>query len=73
MEAQILTYSRAKGLFAGIDLGGSVVQRDSDSTVAFYGKDRSTHAILDGEGPTPAEARPFLAEIRRAKAVTARK
>jgi len=73
VEAQMLTYSRAKGLFAGIDLGGSVVQRDTDSTVAFYGKDRSTHAILDGEGPTPPEARPFLAEIRRAKRVTASK
>lgn len=73
IEAQILTYSRAKGLFAGIDLGGSVIQRDTDSTVAFYGKDRSTHAILDGEGPTPPEARPFLAEIRRAKRLTASK
>jgi lipid-binding SYLF domain-containing protein len=73
VEAQILTYSRAKGLFAGIDLGGSVVQRDMESTLALYGKDRSTHAILDGEGPTPAEARPFLAEIRRAKAIAASK
>src|SRR5580704_2800705 len=73
IESQMLTYSRSKGLFAGIDLGGSVVQRDTDSTVAFYGKDRSTHAILDGEGPTPPEARPFLAEIRRAKRVTASK
>jgi SH3 domain-containing YSC84-like protein 1 len=69
VEAQILTYSRAKGLFAGIDLGGSWVEHDEDSTIAFYGKDLSTRAILDGEVPPPPEARPFLNEIRKAKAM----
>lgn len=73
VEAQILTYSRAKGLFAGIDLGGSWVERDKDSTIAFYDKADSTRAILDGEVRPTAEARPFLAEIRRAKAITANK
>jgi lipid-binding SYLF domain-containing protein len=73
VEAQILTYSRAKGLFAGIDLGGSWVERDKDSTVAFYGKDDSTRAILDGEVRPTAGARPFLVEIRKAKAITASK
>ena len=45
----MLTYSRAKGLFVGIDLGGSWVERDKDSTTALYGKDMTNHAILDGE------------------------
>lgn len=73
VDAQILTYSRAKGLFAGIDLGGSVVERDKDSTIAFYGKDLSNRATLDGEAPPAPGARPFLAEIRKAKAITASK
>ena len=73
VETQILTYSRAKGLFAGIDLGGSVVERDRDSTLALYRKDMATSAVLDGEVPTPAPARPFLAEVRQAKAIAARK
>lgn len=73
VESQMLTYSRAKGLFVGIDLGGSLVERDKDSTVALYGKDLTSRAVLDGEVRAPAEAREFLAEVRRAKAVAASK
>jgi lipid-binding SYLF domain-containing protein len=73
VESQMLTYSRSKGLFAGIDLGGSWVERDKDSTRALYGKDLSNHAVLDGEVRTPAAAQPFLAEIRHAKTVAANK
>lgn len=73
VESQMLTYSRSKGLFAGIDLGGSWVERDKDSTRALYGKDLSNHAVLDGEVRAPAAAQPFLAEIRHAKAVAASK
>jgi lipid-binding SYLF domain-containing protein len=73
LESQMLTYSRAKGLFVGIDLGGSWVERDNDSTVALYGRKLTNHAILDGEVPAPASARPFLAAVRRAKAVAATK
>jgi SH3 domain-containing YSC84-like protein 1 len=67
VESQMLTYSRSRGLFAGIDLGGSVVERDKDSTTAFYNKDLSTRAILDGEVAAPAAARPFLAEVRQVR------
>lgn len=73
IESQMLTYSRAKGLFAGIDLGGSWVERDKDSTTALYGKDLTNRAILDGEVRAPADARPFLSEVRTAKAVAASK
>jgi lipid-binding SYLF domain-containing protein len=72
-ESQLLTYSRAKGLFAGVDLGGSVVERDKDSMTALYGKDVSTRAALEGEAATPPAARQFLAEVRRAKAVAVSK
>jgi lipid-binding SYLF domain-containing protein len=73
VEAQILTYSRSKGLFAGIDLGGSVVDRDKDSTLAFYDKDLSTRAVLDGEVPIPPAARPFVAEVRSVKVMAREK
>ena len=68
VDTQFLTYSRAKGLFAGIDLGGSVVEHDKDSTFALYNKEASTRAVLDGEVTPPAAARPFLAEVRQIKA-----
>lgn len=68
VDTQILTYSRAKGLFAGIDLGGSWVERDKDTTVALYGKDLTSRAILEGEVPVPADARSFISEIRTTKA-----
>ena len=73
VDTEILTYSRAKGLFAGVDLGGSVVEGDKDSTFALYGKEVTTQAVLDGEVATPTAARPFVAEVRRAKSVAAAK
>jgi len=46
-----------------------VVERDRDSTVAFYNKDLPTRAILDGKVATPPDARAFVAEVRRAKVI----
>ena len=43
LESQMLTYSRSKGLFVGIDLGGSWVERDKDSTLELYGKRPDDH------------------------------
>lgn len=67
VNTDFLTYSRSKGLFAGIDLGGSVVQHDDDSTFALYGKNLSTQSILDGHVPAPAAAHGFLAEVRQSR------
>lgn len=67
VNTQLLTYSRAHGLFAGIDLGGSWIERDKDSTEAFYGKDYPTSELLDGKVPPPSAAQPFLAAVRREK------
>jgi SH3 domain-containing YSC84-like protein 1 len=64
-STEILTYSRAHGLFAGIDLGGSWIERDKDSTVAMYGTDHTTTELLTGKVPVPAEAHAFVAEVRR--------
>jgi SH3 domain-containing YSC84-like protein 1 len=66
-STEILTYSRAHGLFAGIDLDGSWVQRDKGATLAMYGKEYTTTQILTGEVPVPQEAHAFLTEVERAK------
>jgi len=68
MDTEILTYSRAKGAFAGLTLEGASIRQDSDSRHAMYGGDVTTRTLLLGEVPVPAAARPFLAEIRGAKA-----
>jgi lipid-binding SYLF domain-containing protein len=68
MNAEILTYSRAKGIFAGITLNGADVRRDDDSTEAEYGHEVSTRAILTGQVPPPPRASAFLDAIRDAKA-----
>jgi SH3 domain-containing YSC84-like protein 1 len=67
MDTEILTYSRAKGVFAGADLGGTQVERDGDSTKAFYGKDLLTKTVLDGEVPPPPAAHVFLAAVAHSK------
>jgi lipid-binding SYLF domain-containing protein len=67
LDTEILTYSRAKGAFAGLTLTGASLRQDSDSRHAMYG-DVTTRALLLGEVPVPAVAQPFLAEVRGAKA-----
>ncbi|MGA2806526.1 MAG: lipid-binding SYLF domain-containing protein [Terracidiphilus sp.] len=68
LSTEVLTYSRAKGAFAGLTLSGADVRRDNDSMDAFYGHDVSTHRVLLGEVETPAAALPFLNAVRDAKA-----
>lgn len=63
LNAEILTYSRSKGLFAGVSLDGAVVQADKSGEKAMYGDDVDRHDVLDGKTPAPASARPFLHEL----------
>jgi lipid-binding SYLF domain-containing protein len=67
LNAEILTYSRARGIFAGITLNGAAIRRDDDSTEAIYGADIPTRRILRGEVPPPPPSRPFLDAVRSAK------
>ena len=67
LNTEILTYSRAKGLFAGVTLNGAAIRRDDDSTEAIYGHDISTRRILMGDVAPPPQAAPFLDAIRSAK------
>jgi lipid-binding SYLF domain-containing protein len=68
LNAEILTYSRAKGVFAGLNLSGSAVRRDDDSMKAIYGPDVSTGAVLRGQVPPTPPAWPFLDAVKNAKA-----
>ncbi len=68
MDTEILTYSRAKGAFAGLTLKGASIRQDNDSRHAMYGRKVTTRALLLGKVPVPAAAQPFLAEVRGAKA-----
>ncbi len=68
MDTEILTYSRAKGAFAGLTLEGASLRQDSDSRHAMSGRNVTTRALLLGEMPVPSAAQPFLAEVRGAKA-----
>jgi len=65
MNAQILSYSRTKGLFAGLTLNGAKVSQDMDTTSALYGKQIPFRSILSGQVRTPAEAAPFVASVRK--------
>jgi lipid-binding SYLF domain-containing protein len=60
-NAEFLTYSRSRGLFAGIDLTGDVIHQNGDDTRAYYGHDVPFQQILSGSVPTPPSARHFVA------------
>ena len=66
MKSQVLTYSRARGAFAGLELNGAVIKPDSDSTSAFYGRDLPFEQLLTGKYRTPADAQSFVASVRTA-------
>src|ERR1700746_2199697 len=65
MRAEVLTYSRARGLFAGIDLSGASLTQDKDETRLLYGKFEPFSDILNGKGQATAPSEPFLAAVRK--------
>jgi lipid-binding SYLF domain-containing protein len=65
LNAQFLTYSRSKGLFAGLDLDGTVLSQNSDDTRAFYGADIPFEKLLHGNQPVPPPARPFVRTVAK--------
>jgi lipid-binding SYLF domain-containing protein len=62
-NAEFLTYSRNKGLFAGIDLQGDEVNQNQKDTAAFYGHDIPFQKVLSGATPTPPAAAHFIATV----------
>ena len=67
LNTEILTYSRAKGVFAGLTLNGAAVRTDEDSMHAIYGPDVTARAVLTGKVPPTPAAHAFLAAVRGAK------
>jgi SH3 domain-containing YSC84-like protein 1 len=65
MKAEVLTYSRARGIFAGIDLNGSAITQDKDETRLLYGKFVPFGDILAGKVHARAASEPFLEAIRK--------
>jgi lipid-binding SYLF domain-containing protein len=64
LGAEILSYSRSKGVFIGVSLDGAVVQADKSGDKAMYGNDVDRHEILDGKVAVPESAQPLLHELR---------
>jgi SH3 domain-containing YSC84-like protein 1 len=65
MHAEFLTYSRSRGLFAGLDLDGTVLSQDADDMRDFYGANIPFQGVLKGDVPTPQDARPFVRTVAR--------
>ena len=66
MNTEVLTYSRSKGVFAGLTLEGAVVEQDNDSTGAIYGKNMKFRNILSGKVATPKSADAFIEAVSNA-------
>jgi SH3 domain-containing YSC84-like protein 1 len=65
MRAEVLSYSRARGVFAGIALNGAVITQDEDETRLLYGDKVSFESILKGNVPAPPGSDAFLATVRK--------
>jgi len=65
MKAEVLTYSRARGVFAGIDLSGSRIAQDQDETRVLFGKMVPFSDILGGKVEAPSGSQPFLAAVKK--------
>jgi lipid-binding SYLF domain-containing protein len=65
MRAEVLTYSRARGIFAGIDLNGASITQDKDETRILYGHFAPFSDILSGKVQAKESSEPFLAAVRK--------
>jgi lipid-binding SYLF domain-containing protein len=63
MGAELLTYSRSKGLFAGIDLDGTTVSQNRDDTEIYFGEPHSFESILKGSVAVPVGAQAFVKDV----------
>ncbi|HEY4361124.1 MAG TPA: lipid-binding SYLF domain-containing protein [Bryobacteraceae bacterium] len=65
LKAEILAYSRAHGVFAGVSLEGSTLRADNDDNTKIYGKDVTQEAILHGHVKSTVEAKPLFEELNK--------
>jgi lipid-binding SYLF domain-containing protein len=66
LQAQVLTYSRARGLFAGVTVNGAVIRQDDNATRELYGRMVPFNSILTGAVPSPQGGEPFVGAVRKA-------
>src|SRR5215469_15452930 len=72
MKAEMLSYSRSRGLFAGVSVSGMTLRVDGDANENLYGEKVTPEQILNGEGGTmPEEAKPLIAALKQATAKAA--
>jgi SH3 domain-containing YSC84-like protein 1 len=65
MRAEVLSYSRARGVFAGVSLNGAGISQDNDETRVLYGNDASFQKILTGGVPAPEGSETFLSTVKK--------
>jgi lipid-binding SYLF domain-containing protein len=65
LNAEMLSYSRSRGLFAGVSLEGATLRPDGETNRVLYGRDSTNHEILTGDFKTPESARKFERALRR--------
>jgi lipid-binding SYLF domain-containing protein len=72
MHAEILSYSRSRGAFAGISLDGSTLRQDADDNKAIYGKDVTPQQIISGAVPPPDSVQPLMDALKKYSPVKAK-
>ena len=72
MTAKILSYSRSRGVFAGVSLQGATLRPDADENRELYGRKYSNRSILSGEVSSPDDAKDLLALLNRYSRVESR-
>jgi len=65
LHAEILSYSRTRGVFAGVSLDGTVVSQDGGEDRKLYGREVSNQEVLTGKVPAPGVARSLISELAR--------
>jgi lipid-binding SYLF domain-containing protein len=65
LKSEFLSYSRTRGIFAGLDLSGTVLSQNGDDTRTEYGSDEPFERVLHGHVPTPSNARQFVHTVAR--------
>jgi lipid-binding SYLF domain-containing protein len=65
MTAEILSWSRSRGVFAGVALEGATLRGDDDANLDLYGKRLEMRPIVTGSTPIPASAQPLISRLSR--------
>ncbi len=65
LQSELLTWSRSKGLFAGIDLNGIAVYENTEDTTTYYGQPHTFEQILKGNVLPPPDAQKFVSTVAK--------